>query len=102
MKSEIQNAPPSARKVTVFEDIEISPFSECVIKATADLSDFLSPNGIVEPHPHAEASVGLGCSDRSQLLIGCTLVDTKRVDQGVPVRVMNITNESVYLHVFKC
>ena len=98
IKCEIQNAPQKTSKVTVAEDIEILPYSECVIKGKADFSDFVSHNGIIEPHPHAKVNENLGNSDRSQLIIGCTLVDTQCEGKPVPVRIMNITQESVYLH----
>ena len=40
----------------------------------------------------------VGNVDHTQLVVGCTLVDTKREDIGIPVRIMNPTDESVHLH----
>ena len=56
----------------------------------------------MEPNPSYDAvemlNEDIGKADHTQLVVGCTLVDTKREDIGIPIRIMDPTDESVHLH----
>ena len=88
--------------MTVAFDMDIPALSECVIEGKANLLGFFLSKGVVEPNPRYDVvemlNEDVGNVDHTQLVVGCTLVDTKHEDIGIPVRIMNPTDESVHLH----
>ena len=100
-KCDVQNAPALINKVCVSKDVNIPAMCEFVIEASADLSQFSTRDGLVEPKSQTSVNnvcVNIGDDDLSHLIVGATLVDTMRRDIGIPVRLMNPTNSDIRLH----
>ena len=84
----------NVRKTTI-----IPARTECVIQAKGDFAGFESRECIVEPRTVRLDEINSDDNlEDMGLVIGCSLVDTHRVDIGIPVRVMNPTSEDIVIH----
>ncbi len=99
-KCEIQMGPPKATRVSLLERTLIPAVSECVVEGKADFEGFRTCLGVVEPSYSYSVNKIFDDDDDDldiSLIIGNSLIDTSRQDIGVPVRILNPTNEDIIL-----
>jgi hypothetical protein len=94
---EVQKGPQRATKVSLSEQTIIPALSECVVEGKADLKRFGTRHGVVEPN-YCYSVNKMYEDDDVNIIIGNSLIDTTRQDIGVPVRIMNPTNEEIVLY----
>ena len=95
---EVNMGPPKATRVTLAKEMRIPALTECVVEGCADFEGFGTQHGLVEPNCCFSANYEeYGNDDDDDLIIGSSLIDTKRQDIGVPIRVLNPTPEDILL-----
>ena len=86
---EVQGVSPQVIRVMLKSDTVVPAASQFVLQGTADTGEFSSSYGLVGPITGKELCEGL--------VIGNTLIDPRRSDVSLPVRVINPTAENIVL-----
>ena len=86
---------PQTHKLAVVENTLIPANAECVVRCIGD-TQLLSAMDMMDTYFIAESIPGKTIHE--EIHIGSSLVDIARVDIGIPIRVMNTSNENYLLH----
>ena len=90
VKCELKGVPSEINKVTLTRDFTIPAYSESILHGQTSGS-VEGKFAIVEP-------VLLIDDQNTPLVLGRSLIDTRRHDIGIPVRVMNTSDEDIKVH----
>ena len=96
---DVIKGPPRVARVSLTRETMVPALSECIVEGTADFEGFGTRDGLVEPDTCYSATAQRDNESNADLIIGNSLIDTQRNDIGVPVRIMNTTDED--MHLFK-
>ena len=87
----LKGVPGENNKVVLTSDTIIPAYSETVLYGKTNISTVKGKVAIIEP-------LTLTHDDHIDLVLGRSLIDTRRDDMTIPVRVMNISDTEIKLH----
>ncbi len=90
VKCHLKGIPEEENKVALLADVTIPAYSEAIVSCSSDISTIESNFAVVEP-------ILLTDDDHINLVLGHSLIDTRRSDIAIPVRVMNTADVEVKL-----
>ena len=91
VECELKGTPNNLKKVVLKCDTVVPAYSESIVQGKANIGDFNSSYGIVEPITKEDDD------EEDHIVIGKSLVDVRRTDIGIPIRIMNTSSEDFHL-----
>ena len=81
VECELKGTPNNLKKVVLKCDTVVPAYSESIVQGKANIGDFNSSYGIVEPITKEDDD------EEDHIVIGKSLVDVRRTDIGIPIRI---------------